>query len=331
MGKIRLTEAHSEAVEALHDSVPHSEEGDPTLEAMGNNIRLGKRSPTVFPPSVRKQLAGWVAVGENIVRDVVEETDETTTMQLYGEAELAELLDLEGEAAALDEHHEEFYPHHLGASDHDHTIAAIADDVSVWHLASPRAPVQHVEAPRVQRFVDPEQLRVIEGVAARVYVDDEEAAELARDGVDELWQKVVGKEVPTNLTVKDERIVRELHAHVTASGAVAPEEMLDVLLTEGKRILWNRAERGEDDQRPHAPAVENKSTVQVKQKTPAEEVKEQEMIRQMYGRVTGSGAADAEGILDYLLVEAKKSAASAIFKEEKDEKATPPTKWKSKL
>ncbi|KAI9104426.1 hypothetical protein DFS34DRAFT_603110 [Phlyctochytrium arcticum] len=100
-----------------------------------------------------------------------------------------------------------------------------------------------------------------------------------------------------------QRLIQSLHARITASGAVAHEEILEILLQEARRIQWETA--------ASPTSKNNAKTLPYQIPTPRsasnlsdnESARAQSIVKEMYAHVTAGGAADAEGMVDMLLNE----------------------------
>lgn len=107
---------------------------------------------------------------------------------------------------------------------------------------------------------------------------------------------------------RTQRIIKELH-RLTSTGAVAHEEIVELLLTEAKRIQWEHAEHEANG----TPNIRQQLNVGNSHRRayniPAPDAtREQAIMKEMYEKVTSAGAADAEGMLEVLLSEAVRAA-----------------------
>ncbi|KAI8917276.1 hypothetical protein DFJ77DRAFT_459799 [Powellomyces hirtus] len=150
-----------------------------------------------------------------------------------------------------------------------------------------------------------------EAQVASMYTSDEGVA-AAPDSVNE---DMVNEAVVETSAHRTASILSELHrlASSSPSGGVAYEEIVAMLLIEARRIQWEKAKHGRTNNNTvyntHSRvAPQRLSTGKSPQPASArgsETAREQALMKEMYGRITAAGAADAEGMLDVLLREAK--------------------------
>nr|KAJ3418655.1 hypothetical protein HK105_008012 [Polyrhizophydium stewartii] len=159
------------------------------------------------------------------------------------------------------------------------------------------------------------------------------AGQLADDNDDTEFEKHQQRELEYALMVDVEmrlagddpaaaKLVADIHAHITPSGAIGGEEILDRLLLEARRIQWERAAAAAAaDGRPDAaaapppprsadaaaasrrPGIVAKERGAKSSNRPLSQ-RERDLLAGVYRQINDSGAADAEGILDVLLSEA---------------------------
>ncbi|KAI9007222.1 hypothetical protein BC832DRAFT_435704 [Gaertneriomyces semiglobifer] len=107
-------------------------------------------------------------------------------------------------------------------------------------------------------------------------------------------------------------IIKELHARITSSGAVDYEDIMQVLLTEARRIQWERAEeRAAGHHRAPNAFVTNNTIEQHRMRLQAsmhDPIRDQAIIREMYDKVTPAGAADIDGMMEILVREGVQAA-----------------------
>ncbi|KAJ3180842.1 hypothetical protein HDU85_003927 [Gaertneriomyces sp. JEL0708] len=116
------------------------------------------------------------------------------------------------------------------------------------------------------------------------------------------------REAELNNDRRAKTIIKELHARITSSGAVDYEDIMQVLLTEARRIQWERAE---ERAAGHHRAPNNNSIEQHRMRLQAsmhDPIRDQAIIREMYDKVTPAGAADIDGMMEILVREGVQAA-----------------------
>ncbi|KAJ3090274.1 hypothetical protein HK102_004256 [Quaeritorhiza haematococci] len=108
----------------------------------------------------------------------------------------------------------------------------------------------------------------------------------------------------------EEGIIREMYGRITASGAVDHEELLELLLTEGRRLQWELAakQQGPKTKKTTPPTTgTSRFKASLQRAFPAlSSERSQAIVRQLYSMVTSSGGADLDGMADVLFQEARK-------------------------
>ncbi|KAJ1532543.1 hypothetical protein HK096_006467 [Nowakowskiella sp. JEL0078] len=216
----------------------------------------------------------------------------------------------------------EAYPHQVGAAEHQTTISAIAEDVNMWNLLAPRTTTLQSTVVNKPRQKSPTLfIQACENVVSNLVEDAEDFAAVD-DSVDHILKSIFAEESSDNKNTeiqKSDQIIRDLHLFVSSTGAVATEELIEALLREGRRV------QNEQDQQPKKSVVSETpkrsfletlfgrkpSTLipKLEFKSTKINVEDNEIIKDIYGKISSSGGADTDGILELLLREARNLSA----------------------
>jgi len=205
---------------------------------------------------------------------------------------------------------QEFYPHHVGASDYDPLIETALAEFSNSHSS--------MEISTRTATIPSPQITLANNTTRRTPVKQPDSVlQNFENLVCDLNLEDISEPLPEDFLMNDQesskyneadQITKDLNSFVSTSGAVSAEELLDTLLREGRRILWEKLEQ--DRKQPVSRNV-NRTVRSVAAAPPPSSTsnneklsaREREMVKEMYGRITNSGAADADGMIEYLLSE----------------------------